>query len=431
MGSRLVTRALWQSSGVLLPWVEAQPQRQRGLILFLIDGLFIGISNAFIATYIPLYALALGASGAQVGLLTAIQSGAMIVGSATCDMAVRRLRSRKKVSLYFHRMLEQFMAIPLIAIPLLLAGPAAVYAVMVIQMVRSFLMNLGAPAWAAFVPLVVPLEIRGRYMSVRSIIKFFSGVVVPPIAGLIIVTMGGFQGYQIVFALSMTTGLLAASFYGRIPEPPLEKLETRRSGLGLDLRRMWHEPFGRFVVGVSLWTVTSAIATPFYVVYMSKDLRLGADAIGALIAFATAAQTASLAFLGGTLDRRGAPWLLSVSAMALAVVPLGWLLVHQWWQTLPLYFVSGVATAGYGLASLNALLEVTPEDGRSAYIGAYYTLTATAGTLAPLIGSWCFSSFGFRGSAAMGGLSSLIAAALLGTLLSRQRVSRLARVDRE
>jgi MFS family permease len=389
------------------------------MAFFLADGLFIGLTNALTMTYIPLYALGMGASGAEIGLLSALQNGAAIAGSAASGTAVRWLHSRKLVSLYFHRIIDHLVLLLVVAIPSVAAPSAAIYTLLGLQAIRSFLSSIGAPAWSAFVPLIVPLEVRGRYMAVRWMIKVISGIAVPPLAAFIILSLGGYPtGYQVNFALAVGTGLTCAWFFSQIPEPAsVATADLPASPQAGRLR--WRSPFGRFAIGVSLWTVASTIAAPFYIVFMSKSLGLGVGAIGLLTSFTTAAQLVGLIVIGRLVDRRGARVVYAMSTLALAVVPLGWLLVQNWSHIVPLAALSGLATAGSSLAGQNALWDVTPEEGRASYTSAYYTLTSIAATVAPLLGGWCFAQWGFHGVIAVGGVASVVAASLLALLLRR------------
>ena len=426
-------RALARRTGsAFFPWHEIDQAWRRGLSVFLVDGLFIALSAAFVGTFIPLFALGMGATGAQVGLLTSLAGAASIAGNALGGPVVRRLNTaaspdggRKRAALYFGRIEDTASMVLVIAIPFFFGGPAAVQALLIVQTIRSFLGSIGTPAWAAFVPMIVPLRIRGRYMSLRSMIQVGCSVVAVPAAGFIITGLHGYPtGYQASFLISMALGLTAAFFFSRIPLPHANDEEQRvpadSNAAGKVTvhtgRREWRSPFGRFMLGAFVWTVSSAVAGPFYVVFMTQGLGLKARDIGLLASFATAAQLVGYALLGRYVDRRGSRLVVVLSALGLAIVPLGWLLVKNWWAILPLHVLAGVATAGYGLASFNLLLEVTPENGRASYTGAYYTLLAVAATIAPLVGSWLFRLHGFPSTLAVTGIASLFAAALFGVL---------------
>jgi MFS family permease len=411
---------MWRATGLFLPWSEVAPEWRRGLSLFLIDGTFIALSSGFVTTFVPLFALGMGASGAQVGLLTSLGSAAAVVGCALGGAVVRALHSRKRAALYFSRISDSLSLLLVIAIPFFLSGPAAVAALLTVQTARGFFSNLGVPAWAAFVPTIVPLQIRGRYISLRSMIQVFVTVLAVPVAGFLIARLGGYAaGFQVSFTIAVALGLVSSWFFSRIPERSTEETSDQPASTEAGSVHWWRGPFGRFLLGTTLWTLASAIAGPFYIVFMSKDLGLNAGAIGLLTSFATAIQLIGYALLGRIVDRNGGRAMLGLSALALALVPLGWLFVHTWWNILPIYVVSGLATAGYGLTSFNLMLQITPERGRASYTGAYYTSLAVAGAIAPLVGARLFSQWGFNAVIIAGGIGGLAAALLFMFILRR------------
>ncbi len=419
---RKVRAMTWRVTGLFLPWGEVGPEWRPGLRLFLIDGTFIALSSAFLATFMPLFALGMGASGEQVGLLTSLGSAAAVIGCALGGRVVRALRSRKRAALYFSRIIDTVSLLPVIAIPFFLSGPAAIRALLIVQTVRGLFSNLGVPAWAAFVPTVVPIQIRGRYISLRSMIQVLVTVIGIPVAGLIIARLGGYPtGFQVSFSIAVVLGLVSSWFFGRIPEPASDETLDRPAEAGTGRIRWWRGPFGRFLAGATVWTLASAIAGPFFIVFMADDLGLNAGAIGLLASFSTAVQLTGYALLGRVVDRAGGRVLLGFSALALALAPLGWLLVRSWWQILPIYAISGFATAGYGLTSFNMMLQVTPEQGRASYTSAYYTSLAVAAAIAPLIGARLFGQWGFNAVVIVGGISSLAAALVFIVLLRRSR----------
>ena len=375
---------------------------------------------SFASTYVPLYALAMGATAAEIGLLSSAASLGVIGGSALSGRLVRLLGSPKRVVVYCARIWEAASYLPLLAIPFFFTGTTAVRVLIVVYAVRTLIGEAGVPAWAAFVPGLVPIHIRGRFMSLRSVLKMVAMMIIIPLAGVAITALGGYPiGYQVVFGIMMVLGLAAAWFFSRIPEhgSTHEVIAPREAQSGV----RWRGAFGAFALGMTVWTLGTATVAPFYVVFMTRDLGLDARGIGLLTAVSTGAQLVGFLLLGPRVDRRGNRGTLIGSVLVLALVPFGWLLVREWMQILPLYVLAGLASAGMTLASLNMLLELSPEESRAGYAGAYYSVLAAAAMIAPLIGGWLFARWGFAGAALVGGLGALAGVAILAMLLGRSR----------
>ncbi len=138
---------------------------------------------SFASTYVPLYALAMGATAAEIGLLSSAASLGVIGGSALSGRLVRLLGSPKRVVVYCARIWEAVAYLPLLAIPFFFTGTTAVRVLIVVYAVRTLIGEAGVPAWAAFVPGLVPIHIRGRFMSLRSVLKMVAMMIIIPLAG--------------------------------------------------------------------------------------------------------------------------------------------------------------------------------------------------------------------------------------------------------
>lgn len=384
--------------------------------MFLLDGLAVILVMSFASTYVPLYALAMGASPAEIGLLSSATSLGVIGGSALSARLVRLFGSTKRVVVYCARIWEAASYLPLLAIPFFFTGTTAVRVLIVVFALRTVIGESGVPAWAAFVPGLVPIHIRGRFMSLRSVLKMIAMMVIIPAAGATITSLGGYPlGYQVTFGVMAVLGLAAASFFRQIPEGDGLSAPRPRPGRG-GVR--WRGAFAAFALGMTIWTLGTATTTPFYVVFMTRDLGLDARAIGLLTAVSTAAQLVGFLLFGPQVDRRGNRGALIGCLFVLAALPFGWLLVGHWTHILPLYVLSGLASAGMNLASLNMLLELSPEESRASHAGAYYSVLAAATAIAPLLGGWLFAGWGFAGAAWAGGAGGLVGVATLAALLS-------------
>jgi MFS family permease len=240
-----------------------------------------------------------------------------------------------------------------------------------------------------------------------------------PLAGAAITALGGYpRGYQVMFALMALSGVAGAAVFRGIPEPAQEHPAESEPGPRWRVT-WWRGPFGAFLAGVLGWAFFNAIAAPFYVVRMSQDLGMDATAIGMLGSFSSVAQTIAYPLLGRSIDRRGSRGAIIASLAALSLVPAGWLLVSHPLHILPIYLLAAFGNAGYGLASLNLLLELSPEEGRAGYTSAYYSLAAVASAAAPLAGGWIYSQWAFNGAALVAALGGLLAVASFARSLLR------------
>ncbi len=116
--------------------VTISPLTRHNMRWFWFDGLFASASENIIVTYLVLYLLALGASKAQIGLLSSLSSLSAALVLLPGAMLVERFGKRKQITVILGVFTR--LAIALLAlIPLVLSGQAAIYAVIMFSVARD------------------------------------------------------------------------------------------------------------------------------------------------------------------------------------------------------------------------------------------------------------------------------------------------------
>jgi MFS family permease len=96
-------------------------------------------------------------------------------------------------------------------------------------------------------------------------------------------------------------------------------------------------------------------------------------------------------------DRRGAAWVTRVSGLLIPSIPLIWAVVPNIWWLFPEESLSGFLWAGYGLASFNLVLSLSPESQRARFVAIYQVVGFAAAFAGPLIGSLLADALTIRG----------------------------------
>lgn len=424
---RRLRRGLWSLAGP----TGAEAYR-RGMLLFLLNGLCVSISDAFIAPYQSVFLLALGATGQQIGWLASVSG----LAGALVFLPGARLTTR--FSSYRSLVVATSLAaraamVLVIVLPWLMRGPAIIGAVIVLVAVRDALAQLGVPAWTALSAAIVPEEVRGRYFSSRTFVMTLATLAVVPLAGRLIALIGAPGGYQLSFALGLAAGLVAILLYSRIPVTAGPR-DGRASGLPLgkllaDVRR--HGAFLRFLLISMLLNISVQIVGPFFSMYVVRDLGADVGFVGIMTTVQTASTLIGTRFFGPLVDRRGLRWAMTRTSPFIALLPLLWLFPREPWQVLPINLIGSFAWAGYNLAVFNMLLATTPDDERPLYSALYNTGAALTTVVGPLAGGFIFDHWGFPTalvtSAAGRGLAALLIFLLIREAQRRQLLPRRTR----
>lgn len=380
-------------------WALAFPQKiQQNLRWFWYDGLFASASDNIIITYMTLYVLSLGATRAQIGVMSALSSLSATLLLLPGAMLVERFNHRKELTILFGGGLARLALLFLALLPFGLNGQALVLTALALSITRDAFGNLSFPAWLSFTADIVPMEGRGRYFGSRNFIMGIAGMLTVLLVGALISHFPQPDGYQLGMGLAFVLGALSTLSFSRLREPtgqPNPQTQARLNPRTIlsDLRK---QPALTALIATSvLWSFFLNIPGPFFSVYLVENLKANATMVGIT---STASAVAGLLVqrrLGKLADRWGARRLQLVSGLIIPILPLAWAFTTVAWHIIPINLVSGVLWGAYGLASFNLLLELTPQEGRARYSAIYQVFVTLALAAGAGIGGWMVTQWGY------------------------------------
>jgi MFS family permease len=384
---------------------------------FWLDGLFASISENFYLGFIPLFALAFGATNGQVGWLTAV---ANLTGAIAFFPGARlaEQRARKPVVLWSGGGVARLMLLGMALLPLFSSkGWLLIWLLITLNGIRAFMNNLANPAWTSIVADLVPAHIRGRYLSGRNMAMGLAALLVTPLAGgLISLGNGRFGlpelGFQLVFFLAFAFGIVSTFSYSRIEEPVRPLSTTIQHHWG-DLWQTLQQSYGfiGLVASAFVWNLALQIAAPFFSVYLVNEFQASTTTIGLLSSISSLMALFGQPFFGRLLDKKGTFWVMLVCGFTIPLLPLGWVFITAPWQVGLINTLGGFIWAGYNLANFNMLLLLTPDKERLRMVALYQTAVFVSAFVGPLMGGYLADTFSFQlifGLSFVGRLSAMI-----------------------
>ncbi len=349
---------------------------------FYFDGLFASASDAITLTYLTLYLLALGATSAQIGFMTALASlsaAALLVPGA---MLSERLRSRKGLILASGGGVTRSMLLLLALTPLIFKGSSAILVMIAFKLVADGFANLSIPAWISLTADLVPLKYRGHYFGSRNLIMGISNMIMVLLVGAMITHIGSPAGYQLAFGLAFAIGMISTFSFSHIQEPqpaaprtvqptytPASLLHT----LSADRR------FLAFCAHAMLWTISLNVAGPFFNVHLVQNLKATAVMVGITSIVSSLTGLPGMRLFGRWADQWGPRKVQLITGLVIPVLPLAWAIIRAPWQVILINILGGFIWAGYNLSSFNFLLLLTPNEQRARY-SALFQIVVTLST---------------------------------------------------
>ncbi|MEJ5198649.1 MAG: MFS transporter [Anaerolineae bacterium] len=398
------------------------PLGRRNRRLLWLDGTVSNISESFVTNYVSPFAIALGATNSEVGLLSSLTNLAAALGLLPGARLADQTAGRKRVVLWSGGGVSRLILLLIALAPLLLPPPLAVTVYIGLIALRGFVGQLGYPAWTGLMADLVPEPIRGRYFSSRSIAMSLVGLLCVPLAGRLIDLIGPPIGYQASFLIAGLIGFVATAIYAGIVEPPAgaprqETAEGEAHGLRTLFER--HPRFVAFTAVAFFFNMAVTIAGPYFTVHLVRNLGATPTEIGILAVITSLSTIVGQRVWGRVNDRRGPTWVMFICGLQIPAYPLLWIIAPAPWFVGVIYTFSGFAWAGYSLASFNLLLSLTPQLHRGRFVAAYQMAAFLAAALGPLIGSALLSAFSIRAVFAVSAVGRLLAALLFVATVKR------------
>ncbi len=341
------------------------------------EGLFGTTSSHLVWDYISPYAISLGATNKEIGLLGVLQS----LGSALGQIPGARLvgiMSRKaiwNITYILSRMLW---------IPILLLAFIPLYQVFVLMIVIftiTFLNGIRNPAWTSLMGDIVPPNRRGEYFGKRNMITGIAGLITTVSSGILLVVFG----FGILFFLSIIIGIFAIYFFSKIYEPPVKTEFHYKHSFSFSIRDIafsikMHSNFVWFTIYMCIVSFSIALASPFYTVYMIKNLDIGYAWYAVTIAINALIAILCQPYWGRFSDKYGDRSILILTSVLICFIPFSWMFATTVEHLILISVFDGFVFGGWTLVTFNFLLSATPSDKRASYV-ANHTLFAGLATV--------------------------------------------------
>lgn len=361
----------------------------------IVEGNFAAGSFSFGNSYFSPYALALGASAGQIGIMTSLINFLPSVIQLSTARLIEKF-SRKKI-VVCSILLQTFMFLAIIG-----AGIMFYYNVAnVVWWLVGFITlsySFGAvahPAWFSWMGSLVPESKRGKYFAKRNRVTGFCGLVAMVIGALILdqfKTIGYVLiGFGILFSLAFIFRMISVMMFSKQYEPHLKIRKKDYFSFWSFLKKIRKTPFGRFTIFTAVLRVSINIAAPFVAVYMLRDLGFSYVWFMIITISATIFHLLFLPIIGKVSDRFGNIKLLKISCISFSVGILSWTLYPLIQSPFYLIFVSqllaGIGWAGFGIATNNYIYDSVSQGKRGCGI-AYFNLFSGIGMfIGAMIGS--------------------------------------------
>ena len=363
-------------------------------------GFFSITTSGFLAAY----ALLLGCSNFQIGVLAALPFLTQPLQILVIPL-VERFRRRKVITLAAW-IPAQLSWLLIALIPLFLDVPSssAVALLLVTIGIRGLFVSITNCSWNSWLRDLIPQQILGSVFARRQMWANLAAMTFGLAASFFVtywqghVTAGNEAlGYTfpLLFGAAFL-GLASPLFMSLIPEPLMQPSTGPQPSFFSTIAPPFRDGnYRRLLSFLLLWGLALNMSIPFFAVYML--LRLGLP-LWAVIGFSILSQAFNILFLrlwGRLADRFGFKAILSVCVSLYLLVVFGWTFTtmpERYFLTIPLlvilHILAGIAAAGVILSTGTIGLKLAPKGQATAYLAAAGLATSLGVGLGPLLGGY-------------------------------------------
>lgn len=394
------------------------------------DGVAFAATTGFGDNYLNPFAVALDASAFQIGLLSSASQFVPAVAQLKVADFTERFGSRKKVivrSVFFHA----FLLLPMAMIPYL-PEFVRVYALIGFCTLYVSFASFAGPAWGSLMANLVPERRRGVFFSRRGRLISLVMVVSSFLAGYILhfFKKQSLLGFTIIFLVAMISRYVSWYFLSRMYEPPLEVKREHYFSLGEFLRRLNVGNFGKYVIFHSCFSFAVFIASPFFPVFMLRDLGFSYITYTIVTTTVPLASILAVSYWGRRADALGNRQIILICSLVVSVLPAMWLISRQVYFLIIIQILAGIFWAGFNLCSANFIYDSVIPEKRTRCISYFNIFNGFSICAGNLLGGFLATHipplFGYR-LIALFALSSFLR--ILASILLLKRVKEIRKRD--
>lgn len=378
-------------------------------------GLATVMGSLFSGVFLTGFALSMGASRLQIGILFALPAlcGVAQLAGSYC---IERFGNCKRLCLAA-ALTSRLLYLPVLLVPVVAGdrpGEEKVWWVIGLMAISNALGSFSGVAWLTWIKALIPANVMVPFFGRRNLMNTGLSFVACLAAGILVdycnggITSSHAPGFIAVFAIAMLCGLVGLAILARMPaaEPVVEQRQAYSKLLSAPLKEA---NFRRVVWFYTVWNFAVNVAAPFIPVFLLQKLGLDLWFVIALSTLSSLCGLVANNFWTRMSHRFGIKPIVLVATLGDALLPL-WLVFIQaeWSWMLLLVHMLGIFNAPVAMGPDNFVLKLAPAKNASSYMAVFRSFVGPATAIAAILGGWLAGSLGTgnvaNGELALGGL---------------------------
>jgi len=343
--------------------------RHKARRLSIKEGCFASVKTALGDSYITPFAIAINSSNFLIGMISSISG---LIGPISQWVGSRLIEKYKRKKIILTATLYEALAwIPLILIaflfykkiltsflPLLLLLFFSLYVIIA---------SITSPSWFSWTGDLVDKDYRGKWFSKRNFALGIVSIIFTIIAAFFLDFLKNrgqiVFGFITLFFLAMIARFISRGYFKKEYEPKLKLKKQDHFSFLQFIKKAPKNNFGKYVLFKALIGFTVSIASPFFAVYMLRNLNFSYLTFMVVMLSQPFFGLLTVKHWGKFSDKYGNCKVMKLTIILISIFPFLWLISNS---IIFLIFVpqliGGIGWAGFNLAAGNFIYDsVSPQ----------------------------------------------------------------------
>ena len=341
-----------------------------------VASMLFGLFWATTIGFFPVILRNMGASGDQLSVYVVFQSLGLIFTPFSAAL-FQRYRIIKVSQVFWYIGRGTLLLVPFVG--------SNVNAFMVLVGIFWICELVPAPGYVRLLERLYPDNLRGRIMGFVRIGMTAAILTMTPIAGWLLDTFG----YAIILPSIAVAGLIANYMFGKLignDAPAVREEKHVRPTLGQILAELSrNRPFVIFLILNTIFGCGTLIGAPLYAIVQVSRLQLSYTEVGYLGTLQSVTWLLGNFVWGGLIDKKGPLFVLMISILCAALMPLSFMVATSFWWLVPAFICQGLVFGGFDLGFTNAAIALADRSKLEIYFSALHVVAGIRGIAIPLL----------------------------------------------
>ena len=353
------------------------------------EGVFSHIMLAVIDYFVVPYALFLGATAQQIGILLAMAHLMASLVQFFSPTLIRLSKSRVQF-LSYASAVQATVLVPMAALAFI-SFEQRIFVFGMFLVIFRIMLSLSSLTWQSLVSDYLPPTKRGHFLGWRSQVVGLAGLAGLMISGILLSSLKQISislAFAVLFLLAASCRFLSSYLQSKLHNVPQQAMPGSDFTFVQFVKKFRESNFVKFVFYVSSITFATNIAAPYFSVFMLRDLHMNYLTYMAVHVSGVISGLIAFPIWGKHSDMVGNARILKMTSFLVPVIPLLWLCSSHVWYLMMVEFFSGFIWGGFNLCVTNFIFDSVIPQKRVRCLGYFNLINGVAIFLGSVIGGF-------------------------------------------